>query len=178
MSLTHFAELQGLLQAVAAFEARWPHHPWRCWCGLCLHRRVRSGLRAGVGLGRAAWPRVAGQLAPGPLDPGKLSVLRPYVCALPPSSAPLLSFRVWQLVGAGLSMGTELPRWGSSLCRDGQGGPCVSAAAALSAGRVRCLLASRQHPHSELLDWMDWPRLPLVSLWREETTLVRGCLHA
>lgn len=25
---------------------------------------------------------------------------------------------------------------------------------------------------------MDWPRLPLVSLWREETTLVRGCLHA
>ena len=136
MSLTHFAELQGLLQAMAAFEARGPHHPWRCWCGLCLHRRVRSGLlQAGVSLGQCAWPRVAGQLAPGPLDPGKPSVLRPDVC-------------VWQLVGAGLSMGTELPRWGSSLRRDGQGGPCVSATAALSVGRVRCLLASGQHPHS------------------------------
>ena len=106
---------------MAVFEAHGPHHPWRCWCGLCLHRRVRSGLlRAGVGLGQCAWPRVAGQLAPGPLDPGKPSVLRPDVCALPPLSALLCSFRVWQLVGAGLSMGTELPRWGSSLRRDGQ----------------------------------------------------------
>lgn len=75
-------------------------------------------------------------------------------------------------------MGTELPRWGSSLSPDLRGGPCVLVAAALSAGRAQCLLASGQHPRSQLLDRTAWPRLLLVSLWREETTLVRGCLRA
>lgn len=117
---------------------------------------------------------VASQLTPGPLEPGKPSVLQPDFCA----SHLYLSLRFWQLIWVGLSVGTKLPRWGSSLGPNGQGGPCVSAAAALLAGRVHCLLTSAQHPCSQLLDRTDWPRLLLVSLWREETTLVRSCLRA
>lgn len=165
MSVTHFAELQGLLQ------------PWQ------LSRLAGTTAPGGAGVGSACTEGfgaassafcVAGQLMPGPLEPGKLSVLQPDFCA----SHLYLSLRFWQLVGVGLSVGTKLPRWGSSLSPNGQGGPCVSAAATLSAGRVHCLLASAQQPCSQLLDRMDWPRLLLVSLWREETTLVRGCLRA